>query len=59
MADDVDRTQEQMERDEEARRPRPYRLPPGHPGECDLCGEVSGRLIEGVCAPCRDRWKIR
>lgn len=30
-------------------------LPKGVAGECDLCGEWSGRLITGVCAPCRDR----
>ena len=30
-------------------------IPPGVPGECDLCGEWSGRLIDGACAPCRDR----
>ena len=27
----------------------------GESGECDLCGEWSGRLVNGVCAPCRDR----
>jgi len=30
-------------------------IPQGEPGECDLCGEWSGRLIGGACAPCRDR----
>ena len=30
-------------------------LPEGNPGDCDLCGEWSGRLISGACAPCRDR----
>lgn len=59
MADDVDRAQEHIEREEAARKPQPYRLPAGQPGECDMCGEVSGRLIEGVCAPCRDRWRIK
>ena len=34
-------------------------LAKGEPGECDLCGERSGRLIEAVCAPCRDRYKLR
>lgn len=27
----------------------------GTPGDCDLCGEWSGRLINGYCAPCRDK----
>lgn len=33
-------------------------LDPGKPGDCELCGEWSGRLITGVCAPCRDRHKL-
>jgi hypothetical protein len=31
----------------------------GKPGLCDLCGEWSGRLVEGACAPCRDRYKLK
>ena len=37
-------------------------VPPKHlwiAGECDLCGEESGRLVEGVCARCRDRYKLK
>jgi hypothetical protein len=34
-------------------------IKPGKPGECDLCGEWSSRLIEGECAPCRDRYAHR
>ena len=30
-------------------------IPPGKPGECDLCGEWSGRLVNGACCPCRDK----
>lgn len=30
----------------------------GAPGECELCGEWSGRLVRGACAPCRDRYKL-
>lgn len=30
----------------------------GAPGECDLCGEWSGRLVGGACAPCRDKYKL-
>ena len=33
-------------------------MPAGNPGECDLCGEESPRLVLGVCAPCRDRWGL-
>lgn len=34
------------------------KLKPGYAGDCDLCGEWSGRLIDGACAPCRDRYKL-
>ena len=31
-------------------------IPEGKPGECDGCGEWAGRLVDGCCAPCRDRY---
>jgi hypothetical protein len=31
----------------------------GEPGDCELCGEHSMRLVHGVCAPCRDRYKLK
>ena len=33
-------------------------IPEGVPGECDFCGEWTGRLIGGACAPCRDRYGL-
>jgi len=33
-------------------------LDPGKPGDCDYCGEWSGRLVDGACAPCRDKYKL-
>lgn len=36
----------------------PREIPKGRPGECDLCGEWSGRLVRGACAPCRDRYRL-
>lgn len=30
-------------------------IPIGNPGDCDGCGEWSGRLVDGYCAPCRDK----
>jgi hypothetical protein len=33
-------------------------IPAGNAGECDLCGEWSGRLVGGACAPCRDKYKL-
>lgn len=34
-------------------------IPTGTPGECDLCGEWCGRLVQGACARCRDRWNLK
>lgn len=60
--DDADRAQQDEEAIEDAKVRRhvivDYEVPPGTPGECDMCGEWSGRLIRGVCAPCRDRYRL-
>ena len=55
--DDVD---EATERDERRRaegiaRAAQVKFAKGTPGECDLCGEFSQRLVLGACAMCRDR----
>ena len=59
MADDLDMTQERLEREQalrdKARPADPYEPPAGVAGDCDLCGEWSGRLVGGACAPCRDK----
>jgi hypothetical protein len=34
------------------------RIPVGNAGECELCGEWSGRLVNAACAPCRDKYKL-
>ena len=53
--DDVDRAQQHAEAELEAAITAARGdIPPGTQGDCDLCGEWSGRLIEGLCAPCRD-----
>ncbi len=33
-------------------------IPAGNPGECCMCGEISGRLVQGACSPCRDKYKL-
>ena len=33
-------------------------IDPGKPGECEICGEWSARLVRKACPPCRDRWKL-
>lgn len=57
--DDVDITQQRaeaaLEAHIEATRRKAAAIPAGEPGECDLCGEWSGRLVNGACAPCRDK----
>ena len=62
MADIADVTSERMEAQEAAHiaeiRRKAAEIPKGKPGECDLCGEDMPRLINGVCAPCRDRHKL-
>lgn len=30
-------------------------IPAGEPGECEECGEESQRLVNRLCARCRDR----
>lgn len=30
-------------------------IPAGEPGECEECGEDSPRLVERLCARCRER----
>ena len=34
------------------------KMPVGNPGDCELCSAQSGRLVNGVCAPCRDKHKL-
>lgn len=62
MADEIDLSNDRIQHDTDRAvdniRKAAAELPPGEPGDCDLCGEWSGRLIKGVCAPCRDRFKL-
>lgn len=62
MADIIDQMDERNELLEDAQlaivRARAAQIPAGAPGDCDLCGEWSGRLIRGACAPCRDKHKL-
>lgn len=55
--DEVDEATERNERRiaEGVARAAAHPLVPGVAGDCDLCGEWAGRLVLGVCAPCRDR----
>ena len=62
MADIADVTGERMEVQEASDiaeiRGKANEIQKGVPGICDLCGEDMPRLINGVCATCRDRHKL-
>jgi hypothetical protein len=61
MSDLVDQTAEREAVFDDARIAQIRRdavLVPGAPGECDLCGAWSGRLVRDVCAPCRDKRRL-
>lgn len=61
--DDIDKAQEQEQiaTDDAIRQARraAAEIPPGKAGECELCGEWSGRLVNGTCAHCRDKWRLQ
>lgn len=62
MADDADRAYLYIENViddcvKEAIR-KASEIPIGNPGECDACGEWSGRIVNGYCSPCRDRYGV-
>lgn len=62
MSDEIDlanaRIEAETQRAEAAARQAAASIPPGAPGDCDLCGEWSGRLVAGACARCRDRYRL-
>jgi hypothetical protein len=56
--DEADIAQVEIEREAERNKRPPYTLPTGSAGDCELCGEWSGRLVNGACAPCRERHRL-
>jgi hypothetical protein len=59
--DDIDRANDHQEKELEAAiaAARGVPIPEGVAGDCDLCGEFTSRLVEGLCAPCRDWVAVR
>jgi hypothetical protein len=59
MTDTIDIAQQREQEDRDRSiSAAAHEIPPGEPGDCDLCGEWSVRLIAGICAPCRDRYRL-
>jgi hypothetical protein len=60
MADEVDVANEQVQNafDRKLAEILSRPMPEGTQGDCDLCGEWSSRLVDGACAPCRDKYKL-
>ena len=59
MADEVEEAFERSEfllaKDINAICAQAAAIPKGEPGECEGCGETFARLVNGSCAPCRDK----
>jgi hypothetical protein len=61
MADEADLANDRAEADTEraiAAARKGAEIPAGEPGDYDFCGEWSGRLVRGACAPCRDKRRL-
>lgn len=59
MADEIDRANDYAQMRLDAAISNAAKdIQPGIPGECDRCGEESKRLINGVCARCRDKYGL-
>lgn len=59
VMDEIDKAQEREEITRaDAIREASKPLAVGEAGECDLCGERSGRIVGGACAPCRDKYRL-
>lgn len=62
MSDEIDKANEHQDEmtDRKIKQIRlNSQIKKGIPGDCELCGEHSMRLVDGVCAPCRDRYKLK
>lgn len=53
-----DKAQAQLDGALDAVRHAASKIEPGEPGDCELCGEWTSRLVGGACAPCRDHYRL-
>lgn len=62
LGDQVDRANDKAAAMVDARaaeiRHQAQHIQPGEPGICARCDEPSPRLVRGVCARCRDQYKL-
>lgn len=61
MTDEIDiaQFQERMVTENAIRQVRKNaEMQQGEPGDCEMCGEWSGRLVMGACARCRDKYHL-
>ena len=62
MADEIDAANDLALADNDRAiaeaRDKAAQIPAGIAGDCELCGDWSGRLVGGACAPCRDRYRL-
>jgi hypothetical protein len=58
MSDEIDlsteRSSQELDFNIQAIRDKAAAMPEGCEGECYYCGNESKRLVDGMCAPCRD-----
>ena len=58
MSDEIDQTNDRVEIENDRKiaaiRAAAADIPDGRPGECESCGLESKRLVNDLCAPCRD-----
>lgn len=53
-----DKAQDAADHAVEERRRAAAAIPHGEPGECEWCGELKARLVNGACGRCRDQWRL-
>lgn len=61
MTNLIDRANDYAEKEREAivSSRHSAELEVGKPGDCELCGEWFGRLVNGACVPCRNKFEKR
>lgn len=56
---DISVKNEEFYLEESLRKVRNTEIPKGTKGECQYCGEYFERIVNGACARCRDKYKLK